>query len=248
MASWRPLAGATAPVFAADALRQTGARSGNSILGVIRAGSYAGRAPAFAPAALLRTFGCGEPSHAFDNAPHSWAWFREPQIIAGLAHFLQAGPACSRVERVRAFLTAAYECAGAGGLVRRIEEADILSAETVAEESRVDLIVQAFTSEHEHLGLVVEAKFDHHLTPRQLPAARRHAAGRGLGPDNAAFLVVLPHRADTGSRILPRPANSGWRAVSWWALLAALERRLKSDVDSEAFRSFRHTIWQQTYG
>lgn len=215
---------------------------------MIRAGSYAGRAPAFAPAPLLRAFGCGTLPHAFDNAPHSWAWFREPQITAGIAHFLQAGPACSRIERVRAFLAAAYECAGAAGLVRRIEEADISSAEAVAEESRVDLIVQASTTKHEHLGLVVEAKFGHHLTPRQLPAARRHAAGRGLRADNAAFLVVLPHRANAGTHILPRPANSNWRAVSWWALLTALERRLKPDVDGETFRSLRHTIWQQTYG
>lgn len=247
LADWRHLAGRQPPAFASGALRRMNARNGHAVLQAIRAGALV-RPIAPAPHAFGRLFGFAGRPHAFDAARYEWTWLREPQITGALAHFLAAGPFAKRCERVRAFLMAACECAGATQLADRLGEAEIIAAEAVAEESRVDLIVHATTASTERLGLVVEAKFGHHLTPRQLPAAVRHAATRRLSSANAVFLVVVPHRGDVGTRILSRPANREWRPVSWWALLAAFERRLPAHVDDEAFRALRHTIWHQTYG
>lgn len=246
-ADWRSLAGRQPPAFAQDALRRMDARNGHAVLQAIRAGALAGY-EASAPHAISRLFGFERRPHAFDAARHDWMWFREPQIISALAQFLAAGPFKKRAERIRTFLAASFECAGAAGLAERLAGAEIIAAEAVAEEARVDLIVQATTATAERLGLVIEAKFGHHLTPRQLPAAVRHAGTRRLQADNAAFLVVLPHRDDVGRHILSRPANRKWHTVSWWALLIAFERRLPAHVDDEAFRALRHTIWRQTYG
>lgn len=216
------------------------------MLQAIRAGALPA-STAHAPHAFGRLFGFEGRPHAFDAARHDWTCLREPQITGALAHFLAAGPFARRSARIRAFLAASYECAGATGLAQRLAAAEIIAAEAVAEESRVDLIVHATTAATERLGLIIEAKFGHHLTPKQLPAAVRHAAIRRLQAVNATFLVVLPHRCAVGRHILSRPANRQWHPVSWWALLAAFERRLPAHVDSEAFRSLRHTIWHQTY-
>lgn len=217
------------------------------MLQAIRAGSLAG-SEAAEPHAIDRLFGFSGRPHSFDAARLDWTWLREPQITGALAYFLATGPFARRSERVRAFLAAAFECAGATEFNERLAGGEIIGAEAVAEESRVDLIVHATMADTERLGLVIEAKFEHYLTPKQLPAAVRHAATRRLSTPNAAFLVVLPHRRDVERRILSRPVNRTWRPVSWWALLAAFERRLPANFDDEAFRSLRHTIWHQTYG
>lgn len=230
-----------------NALRRMDARNGHAVLQALRAGALV-RSTAHAPQAIGRLFGFEGRPHAFDAARHDWTWLREPQITGALARLLAAGPFARRSARIRAFLAAAYECAGATGLAERLAGAEIIAAEAVAEEARVDLIVHATVAGAQRLGVVVEAKFGHHLTARQLPAAVRHATTRRLGTANAAFIVILPHRSDPRRRILSRPANREWRPVSWWALLAALERRLPADADDEAFRSLRHTIWHQTYG
>ena len=245
-AEWRPLAGRQPPAFAQDALRRIDARNGHAVLQAIRAGALAGSTTP-APHAIGRLFGFEGRPHAFDAAHHDWTWLREPQITGALAHLLAAGPFARRSERIRAFLAASFECAGATALAERLAGAELIAAEAVAEESRVDLIIHATMATTDRLGVVVEAKFEHHLTPRQLPAAVRHAATRRLQAINAAFLVVLPHRRDVGRHILSRPANREWHPVSWWGLLVAFERRLPAHVDDEAFRALRHTIWHQTY-
>jgi hypothetical protein len=246
-ADWKVLADLQPPPFALDALRRMDARNGHTVLQAIRAGLLV-ETTAPAPHAIGNLFGFDRSVHAFDAARHDWTWLREPQITGALAHFLAVGPFAGRSERVRAFLGAAFECAGAEDLIERLAAAEIVAADAVAEESRVDLIVHATTADQERLGLVVEAKFGHHLTPRQLPAAVRYAAIKRLNSANSAFLVVIPDRRDVGRRIISRPANRAWSPVSWWALLSAFERRLPVHVDDYAFRALRHTIWHQTYG
>ncbi len=244
---WR-LAIRTTPDFASSALELISRYSEHLILRAVRELSLGKTNIPSQQTAIAKLFGLTENRHAFDSPTHSWAWFREPQITAGLAHFLQEGPSHVRVERVRQFLGAAYEATGMTALLRDLTQARLVNAEAVAEEKRVDLIVQAQSEAGDVFGVVIEAKFGHHLTARQLPAARRHASSRGLTSGNTAFLVVLPHRAKTGTRVFSRPANSGWRAVEWWNLLLLFEKRTSTASDSEAFRSLRHTIWQQTYG
>lgn len=130
----------------------------------------------------------------------------------------------------------------------RIATCEIATCAAVAEEARVDLIVQAVTKEGETFGVVIEAKFGHHLTRGQLPAARRHAATRGLTDDNSAFIVVLPDVKDVGSAVFGKHGNRRWRAVSWWSLLTCMEEAIPAAADDRSYRAFRHTLWRQTYG
>lgn len=131
---------------------------------------------------------------------------------------------------------------------RRIATSGIATCEAVAEEARVDLIVQAVTTDGDTIGVVVEAKFGHHLTRGQLPAARRHAATRGLTADNAAFIVVLPDVRNVGNAVFGKSGNRQWRAVSWWSLLTGIEAEIMPLADDRSYQAFRHTIWRQTYG
>ncbi len=245
---WRSLSRLPAPPFALDGLLLVARRSGNAVLRSIRATDFARSAPVADPSSIHRLFQFDEADHAFDEPAHVWANFREPQLTAGLAHFLGRGPSAVSRERIRSFLVAALRCAGRQSLSERIAVCGIATGEAVAEEARVDLIVQVVTTDGDTVGVVIEAKFGHHLTRGQLPAARRHAATRGLADDNTAFLVVLPDTEDVGSAVFSKPGNRRWQAVSWWNLLTRVEASLGAAEDDRSFRAFRHTIWRQTYG
>lgn len=244
---WRELIQRKMPTFASDELLLVAWRSGDAVLQAVRAGDF-DRIPRAWGTAVLAPFVCGPAAHAFDEPAHSWANFREPQFTAGLAHFLSTGVRAVRNERVRSFLAAALRCAGAEPMARRVEACEIVGSEAVAEEARVDLVVQILTPEGEAFGVVMEAKFGHHLTRGQLPAARRHAATRGLTDDNAAFIVVLPDVADVGSAVFRKAGNRSWRAVSWWSLMTGIETGATAGNDDRPYRAFRHTLWKQTYG
>lgn len=245
---WKRLAATEIPPFGVKELLIVAARSSGVILEAIRASDFSEHKLVTSFESLNRVFRCGPHTHAFEAPPHSWTSFREPQFTAGLAHFLQVGSFHRRSERVRQFLTAALQCAGNEPLAERLASAEIVETNAVAEEARVDLIVEATTANHGKIGVIIEAKFGHHLTRGQLPKARRYSALRGLNDDNAAFLVVLPHPSNIGTAVFSKAGNSRWQAVSWWALLLNLEGQLTGCIDDDAFRAFRHTLWWQTYG
>jgi hypothetical protein len=245
--AWGALSQAQTPSFDEAALWVMARLFGSPILQAVRHEDFHGVTPATSvQGALHRTFALNATPHAFDAMPHSWTTFREPQITTGLAYFLGSGPQRGR-PRVQAFLNSAFRTSGAVALTERLGASEVGGTLAKAEEARVDLVVEAALSDGTRTGVVVEAKFCHHLTRGQLPAATRHAVSRGLTAKNAAFLVVLPDIAMVGTAIFSKVGNRHWRAVSWWDLLLDFERTLDPSADDGQFRAFRRTIWSQSY-
>lgn len=189
-------------------------------------------------AALRRSFGL-QPHGALAAAPHRWAHFHEPQITRGLCHFLSEGPAELQRRRVLAVVSAAWG-------ERMPTDFDAATHEVRAEDGRIDLTAILTSTDGRRIGVAIEAKFGHRLTPRQLQRYRRLASTRlQLAPEDRALLVVMPSLDPASRRFLRR--NREWRFLSWGRLLVRIDNAMESSMDDEDFRRFRRTIWLRAY-
>lgn len=201
--------------------------------------------PAWNREALTRLFGLDRASHCFHTAPHVWAGFHEPQITRGFAHFLNEGCSAQRLARAIALVKAALSCAGKDPT--SVDEVGSVAAYTAAEENRTDLLVE-LRGAGQKIGASIEAKFNHRLTRRQLPKAKRYALDvRGWNDKKSAFLVVAPGRASPGDAILRNYRNAEWRATDWASLILAIETFTDAQWDGEDYRRFRRTVWHRAH-
>jgi len=191
--------------------------------------------------AISRFFGTGVATHCFHVAPHEWAWFHEPQITAGFVHFLNDGNRPRRLARALALFQSAAACAG-----KHVDVSDVRDARCVAEENRTDILVELHNG-LQPFGVSIEAKFGHALTRGQLPKALHHVKTLGWNQEDSIMLVVAPHPTDLDAVILRQNRKHGWRASSWWALLARLEQFIDQQHDCDDYRRFRRTVWHRAY-
>lgn len=195
--------------------------------------------------ALTRLFGLDRASHSFHAAPHVWAGFHEPQIARGFAHFLNEGCLAQRLARATALVKAALFCAGKDST--SVDEVGLIAAYAAAEENRTDLLVELRGAGHK-IGALIEAKFNHRLTRRQLPKAMKYVRDkREWILDDSALLVVAPGRANPGDAILRNYRNAEWRATDWASLILAIESFTDAQWDSTDYRRFRRTVWHRAH-
>jgi hypothetical protein len=191
---------------------------------------------------LSAYFALGKPSHALRLSPHVWADFHEPQITSGFVHFVTSGP--HKADRIIALLRAAG-----------FSESDLATAEitgTAAQAEartdtgeRIDILAYAQTPRGRY-GVIIEAKFGHSLSKKQLrvyevAASELHRLGTRR---RRRLIVVAPKYSSKISR--PLQGDPEWRFVSWERLLVRYEAALEAAADSEDFARFRRTIWHRS--
>jgi len=170
--------------------------------------------------ALHRGHGLARP------APNWGFQLTEPQATQGLAHMIAGHPM-----RMQGLLK---------GLRIAATDEEAAQATIVAEEERVDLLIRIGKR-----AIIVEAKFGHHVTDRQLsnywkkisPTAKKT---KGL------LLLIDPEDAPE----LHYTQRAHWRVVSWVDLLVGFERFLKNNIsaDDDDFRLFRRLLWERIGG
>ena len=191
---------------------------------------------------LRRFFRLDDERQCFSEGRFEWTSFHEPQITRGLVHFLNAAPKSLRQARCVAFARAVSACCKPG--YRKTFPQDPIHARVVAEEKRVDILVELADADG-RFGVAIEAKFNHRVTKGQLESAVKHTQELSWNLDRSCFLVVGPDLDRLGCENLND--NKAWSRVTWWALLRNLERELPIEADCADFRRFRSTIWSQSY-
>lgn len=191
-------------------------------------------------AALVSVFNLGKQSNFLFYEPIVWAHFTEPQITGGFAHFLQNESPEHNDIRVRAFLQALDVTP-----IDEISTPKVEAEHRTSGDQRIDLLVTWDDENNGKNAAVIEAKFNHLVTRGQLNAYRRYVR-RSLraNPDACNFFVVAPHENINIDRELRH--NKKWRFVSWHTLLLRFDGVLPVEADSEAFRQFRRTVWNQS--
>lgn len=189
---------------------------------------------------LATHFGTAGAASCLAVPPHAWTSFHEPQITGGFAHFLMEGSLRRQQQRCLAFVRAGMICQG---LQPPPADLQAFTAEAVAEESRIDLLVQ-LDGPFGRFGATIEAKFGHDLTD-QLKGAEDHLLNvRKWHKSRSALLVVardpvpLDHRYFVGS----------WHSASWWTFLRQLDAEMQAEADCTDYARFRRTVWLQAYG
>ena len=199
-----------------------------------KAAAWTRNAPALRRSFALHAHG------ALGAEPHRWAQFHEPQITRGFCHFLSTGPAEIRRRRSQAVVAAIWGERMPSGF-------EAAASAASAEDGRIDLAVLVTGVDGRRIGAVVEAKFKHRLTARQLQRYRQLAKARWqLAPEDRRLTVVMPTLDAISRRFLKR--NPEWRFLSWERLLVRVDNALDPSIDDEDFRRFRRTVWLRAYG
>ena len=201
--------------------------------------------------ALDRVFGIGLAHHFLHAAPLEWLRPTEPQITKGFAHFLNADGRTTRTGRIRALLRAlGSESGNADCGLRKAS----VRPEAPTNRKRIDLLIEWTDALHRKRGAVIEAKFDHRVTPGQLPDYRTRlkqiervyrSPDSPDEPERPLLFLVSPLHDAGVTRALRQQRSQDWRWMSWRSLLLAYDRSLNPDHDDDAFRQFRRTLWDR---
>ncbi len=194
---------------------------------------------------IAALFGLEAETHCFNEQPHEWLNPLEPQITKGFVHFLNSGSPERQRSRCLSFVKAALACSPRSLPISG--QWQPLSVCAVAEEKRIDILVE-LTDGKSRFGVVIEAKFDHHLTQGQMEIAEKHVLDqneRAWDSSRSAFLVIAPDINQIETRLLRKAPN--WRPVSWWAFLIRLEREIEGTHDCADYRRLRRSVWSKAY-
>jgi len=164
--------------------------------------------------------------HALSRLAPNWGFqLTEPQATYGLAHMLEGRPA-----RLRGLLK---------GLQIAATEEELAQATIVAEEERVDLLIRMGDR-----AIIVEAKFGHHVTDRQLSSYWKKISPTAKNT-KGVLLLIDPE----GAPELHYKQKEHWRVVSWVEALLGLDRAAKDDTsDDDDYRLFRRLLWERIGG
>lgn len=214
--------------------------------------------PDYSTAAVTQLWGdVTDPGHVFNAQAIDWGFnLTEPQCTKALAYFLGAeGDESLSRHRCAAFVRALYRAAGLSnhtGLLS-LENVKpgtlILEAEKVVDRGRVDLALEWKDKERVNQAsdrrlILIECKFNHHVTEDQLLIYRKHADRHAKGVPRALFLIV-DQMTSQAARELRRSCNKEWIPLTWRALIRRLEIELMAlglPADQDFVR-LRRTIW-----
>lgn len=189
---------------------------------------------------LRQTFLLDRFVHFLRAEPIAWCNFTEPQITKGFAHFLNDGSPENRIGRTAALLAALGRDVS-GGIMDPI----VIAEAPTRKKFRLDIFVKWKEPNGQARALAIEAKFGHHLTPGQLPGYKAEVK-RYVDPEAFSGSLYVISRAvsqNRDSKSLRR--NKDWRWISWKRFLLRYEQNLAPQMDDDAFRIFRRTVWKQ---
>lgn len=118
------------------------------------------------------------------------------------------------------------------------------SEKVISGKRRIDIFIQWVTSE-KRCRIAIEAKFDHHVTVKQLPSYKKYCASKSTQDVQEVEydLILLTNNGGAEKR------NHSWKGLSWFNLMKRLESNLaKRNCDSSSFQSFRTFVWKKIGG
>lgn len=185
---------------------------------------------------VSRTFALHQKSHPFDYSRLSWGLhMSEPQVTGALGSLLDADNDQLRLARAQAFLRA-MGCEFSPDFAQLSDFT--AEAESFAGRQRIDLLCR--WGENGKNVLLVETKFNHKLTERQLNSY--HEFIRNELPECHLDLVVIGLNPDEFSK-LPYSVRRSWRFISWhrfWLNLNQMEM-----TDDPPFQNFLFHLWSR---
>ena len=217
-------------------------------------------APMYFPIVLASLYGdISAGRHFFSMQGLDWGIrLTEPQVTSALVHFLSpAVYSDAGARRCAALVRALYRAAGRTDVRLRLDPLLAtpgtlrVAAERRTGNRRIDIALEwcqgPSTDKTSRRLVLIECKFDHHITSKQLPAYRQYAQ-RQTAEGGYALFLLLDRRTSRTTRSIAR--NKDWQPVTWLAVLRCLEQELLQEPDEEAggFASLRRTIWNMANG
>ncbi|MCY4533016.1 MAG: hypothetical protein OXC84_11940 [Gammaproteobacteria bacterium] len=184
--------------------------------------------------ALESVFGGFAPDHAFLALSPDWGIkLTEPMATRGLAHLLGRGSGSLKAHRIRAFLETLR-------IPDLPDDQSLEQAEVCSEVDRIDLEVRFKSDSGKERVVLIEAKFEHKLTPGQLKCYnnKRKKFRRDFR------IVGLTSAAGKGRW---GKQTQLWRVVLWRDLWLRFERRRPYEVDGQ-LAAFMAWLWQRIGG
>jgi len=217
-------------------------------------------APAYIPTVLAPLYGdVSSKRHAFSVTGLGWGIrLTEPQVTSALVHFLSPTVFTnSGNRRCAALVRALYRAAGLVDERKRLDPLLAVpgtlkvDAERRTGNCRIDIALEWWegpTNDKANRRLVlIECKFNHHVTRKQLPTYRQYAKRQTTDGGYALFLLFDRFTSHITSSIAH---NQDWQPVTWLASLRCLEQELLQAPGEEegGFASLRRTIWDMANG
>lgn len=188
------------------------------------------------PTVLHAVFATDRPDHAFQQEPLRWGFgLTEPMATKTLARLLSAGHGEIRAKRIQAFLQALGLPKGCASL-RALERCRIY-----AEQDHIDLKLHWKDDAGLDVIVIIEAKFGHKVTKKQLrgywESVRQVHARRPF----ASVLLTLDDSARTA---LIGRQRTNWKQVDWRNFWLRFERLRPIEHDA-ALQMFLTTLWHR---
>lgn len=188
-------------------------------------------------------FGELKNSHPFHFANQIGFDATEPQITKGIAYFIDPeiqGDIGTR--RLKAFLMALLDDQPQNSSLLEsisspVSYAYQIKAEFPIRGRRADIYI-SWKENDELFGVMVEVKFNHCVTAKQLPTYKGYLSKVIKNGDNSA-LILLTYSGEKA----PVP-NKGWQPKSWLAVMSKWEKNLKGDHEV-GFSFLRQFIWNK---
>lgn len=205
--------------------------------------------------ALVQRASCAElAAGSTHNSVEPFEWFcpTEPQATKAFVALLTGGIQSTRLSRGQALWIAStkahYLEEGPHGFTSHLADFDcppsIVPEHGMDDNKRVDIYLKGLMS-GKPVELIIEAKFGHYLTPKQLSnyTIKSHA-------DDEAhrILIVLAPRltSQDANHILKenvqRRDHARWRFATWRQFMADFSSALSSEADDDEFRRVRRSL------
>ncbi len=162
---------------------------------------------------------------------------RETQITKALQAFLE-NSSVRKLERCQSLFDAL-----AGGDGPRLKSVEKIRADDQG--TRMDLAVHCRDTQDEPCCLVIEAKLEAPLSPKQLPGYREEL--RNYKPGNLHLWVIAKTQSNSIAENLRLRKNKEWKFLTWHRLLIRWQASLPEEPGPDAM-SLLSEIWKRTDG
>lgn len=175
---------------------------------------------------------------ALNVQPLNWVlYLKETQVTDTVSNFLNEGPQEIQSARVKAYLSIF------GIELDKYEGDFFVKSEYGVPGGRIDLLIGWGKRKGSNFqyGLVCEFKIDSAISDGQLSKYESWAIDHIDNP-HYAFISRKYKSADIAALI---ESSQKWHCRLWWKFLRDWEQGISEENDSESFRLFRSTLWDQ---